>query len=365
MKISRWMQQQFMFLIIVSFFFRIGSVFVFSQDFDEPPASLMNPRDSILHGLESHASCINAEDWQLTAEEIMDIFQELMETQPGLFFVLPKLSYAYKDNGLITQIYPQYRMDPEETQAARYRLLEYTKNFADMVHPEMRDGDKALLVHDHIADRYQYSPSGEENYDIYSLWAEGHGVCQAFSLMYILLGENIGLDVDLVTSDSMDHAWNHVKVDGSYYHVDVTRDLSAENEPRYYRHDRFLLCDLGMKNKGYVDFSCHAKHICHSHTYEINGGQTEHASLMLDITGGSVYIEPSWLSTIQSQGLVSLNLFENCASEDRLTIGADLDGNDKLSLADILLLQTYCHTEASYSLLSSLRKALLEKALAE
>lgn len=361
MIISRWMKKQFLFLVIVSFFFRIGSVFSFGQDVDEPTALPAKPRDSILRGLESHAPCIDAEDWQLNAEELLDIFQELMETQPGLFFVLPKLSYAYKDNGLITQIYPQYRLDSEETEAARYRLLEYTKNFADTVHPEMSDGDKALLIHDHIAACYRYSPSGEENYDIYSLWDEGHGVCQAFSLMYIFLGEGIGLEADLVTSDSMDHAWNHVKVDGSYYHVDVTQDLANESEP--YHHDRFLLCDSGMKNKGYADFSCYAQHNCNAHTYEATDGQSEHVSFMGDVVGGSVYIGSSWLSIASSQGFTILNLLEVCSSESRLTIGADLDGNGKLSLADLLFLQTYCHTEATYSLLSSLRKKLLEKAL--
>ncbi|MBO5111054.1 MAG: transglutaminase domain-containing protein [Clostridia bacterium] len=361
MKIARWMLKPFVFLIISSFFFCIGGIFPSGQDSDMPPVVQLNPRESILQDLEAHASCIDTRAWQLTAEEIMDIFQELIETRPGLFFVFPKLSYAYEENGLVTEIYPQYRIDPEETEAARYHLLEYTKNFANAVYPRMSDGDKALLIHDHLADQYRYSPPGEENYDTYSLWAEGHGVCQAFSLMYILLGEAIGLEVDLVTSDSMDHAWNHVKVDGNFYHVDVTRDLS--NESKHYSHDRFLLCDIGMKNKGYTDFSCHARHICNVHTYEVKDGQTEHESLMRDVVGESVYIGSSWLSNIPQQGLAILVLFEVCSPENRLTSGADLDGNGMLSLADLILLQAHCHTEVSYFMLSSLINALLEKAL--
>ncbi len=360
MRIARLIRKYILFLITIAFFFCALDIFPSGHDPGNQSSSFITPRDDILHGLESHISCIDVHDWHLTAKEIMDIFQELMETEPGLFFVQPKLSYAYDENGLVTDIYPQYHMDLEETDFARHRLIAYMENFTDTVQPDMSEGDKALLVHDHIAERYQYSPSGAENYDIYSLLNDGHGVCQAFSLMYIALGERIGLAVDLVTSETMDHAWNHVKVDGNYYHVDVTRDLSNESES--YHHDRFLLCDIGMRNKGYVDFSCHENHSCNAHTYESSNGQTKHISLMCEITGGSVYIGTSWLSNLPSQGLATIVLLEDIPSGSRLTEGADLDGDGALTLSDLLLLQAHCQSEASHTILSLCRNLLLENA---
>ncbi len=326
----------------------------------DPREELNSPSSCMLQGLESHATHIHMQHWRLNADEIMQLFQELMEHEPCLFFVLPKLSYAYDENGFVTEIYPQYRMGIEETEIARARLIQYLEDFANTVHPDMQEADKALLIHDHIIENYVYSPAGEENYDMYSLFMDGHGVCQAFSLMYMALGKRIGLTVGLVTSHVMDHAWNHVQIDGNYYHVDVTRDLS--NQETRNHHDRFLLCDISMKNKGYVDFSCSGDHICDSHAYESN---TEHSGLMHAITGYSVYIGKSWLSYDADEGFITVSLSENLLPEDRIVGGADLNDDGKVSLEDLLLLNRFCRSEQSKVISQALLNLLLENALSK
>lgn len=53
------------------------------------------------------------------------------------------------------------------------------------------------------------------------------GVCNGYALAYKYLLNEVGINCYMVTSESMNHAWNLVELDGSYYHVDVTWDDPA------------------------------------------------------------------------------------------------------------------------------------------
>ena len=355
-------QKYVWFLSAVLIFSYVAGGFHWCTAHEEITDTSLSAEEFLLQSLQTHRKRMDMRAWNLSKYDVMRIFQELMEKQPHLFFVSSKLTYAYDESGIVTDIYPQYRMSEEETQNARAELLSYLNTFADTVHPDMSDGDKALLIHDHMAEHYTYSPIGEENYDIYSLLRDGHGVCQALSLMYMALGARIGLAVDLVTSDAMDHAWNHVKIGENYYHVDITRDLSDIADGGYH-HDRFLLCDEALISKGYMDFSCRDNHICDSHTYEVSNECSTHIGLMHNITGSSVYVCQAWLSYRSDHAVFRISLNENDPSEDRLEPGADLNRDGRFSLSDLLAASEACDSESSISLINMLRKQLLENTI--
>ena len=66
----------------------------------------------------------------------------------------------------------------------------------------------------------------------------------------IAAAERVGIPCLPVTSDGMGHAWNLVRLDGEWYHIDITwDDAGGESAPVYpsyvsYRH--FLLSDAEM-----------------------------------------------------------------------------------------------------------------------
>ena len=350
-----------LFLSSIIFFLYAVSFFSPCQAEREELPAVTSSREAILKGLELHTDTIDISDWHMDAKELMHVFGELTETMPMLFFVFPKFSYAYDQSGCITTVYPQYRLSIEETESARKELLQYLGDFSTALSDTMQDGDKALLIHDHIAKQYTYSPAGKENYDIYSLFKDGHGVCQAFSLMYMALGRCADLNVDLVTSERMDHAWNHIEIDGEYYHVDVTRNLSENSDD--FRHDRFLLCDIGLKNLGYVDFSCREKHECSSHIYDAHAEGIEHTGLMHEITGASVYIDRIWLSHIPNAGAVRLSLQQDILPHERLKKDPDLNEDGVFSLADVLLLTEARTFDCPEFWLDLIRNQLLEEVI--
>ena len=83
--------------------------------------------------------------------------------------------------------------------------------------------DIALWMHDWLIYNAGY------DYDLVRDTAEGvllhgSGVCQSYSEAFSLFLDKFGIENIIVVSDEMDHAWNMVKLNGKWCHIDVTWD---------------------------------------------------------------------------------------------------------------------------------------------
>ncbi len=85
------------------------------------------------------------------------------------------------------------------------------------------DWQTALNIHDWLTQHAYYDPT----YTMYGadgVLYKGTGVCDSYSKAYNLLLQKAGIPVVRVRSDSINHAWNLVCIDGIWAHVDVTWD---------------------------------------------------------------------------------------------------------------------------------------------
>ncbi len=125
------------------------------------------------------------------------------------------------------------------------RKLDYYMNAAAK---GRNDLEKLLILHDEIAGTcsYDYSLISESHYSGYMLLNDT-GVCQAYANMYAYILHSMGMECYLVDSDSMNHEWNAVMLDGAYYHVDITwDDTSAGRYPGAIGHGYFLVSDAAF-----------------------------------------------------------------------------------------------------------------------
>ncbi len=230
----------------------------------------------LIAGLFASASAVDLRDLSLSPAELGHLYTLVLEDTPALFYVAPRFSYAYREgaNGAVVEtVYPLYTMAGELLTEARafYRrtvtslLAEVDAVFEGHPHTE---AEIVLFLHDLLAARYDYDtrPAGEAGTTAYRLFADGTGVCQAYAMAALELFRAAGLTADLVTSPEMDHAWVHVRADGSWYHVDITRDdpIPTEEERAngltFVTHTRLLCSDAGLVRMGYRGFSCTADH---------------------------------------------------------------------------------------------------------
>ena len=308
-----------------------------------PVAAEADPTAIILEGLTDCREAIDLSGASLPVSELGRVYVSVLHSHPELFHVAPRLSYSYTERDgtrTVVQVYPVYTLTGDALTAARadYRdvlaaiLAEMELTFGS--HPRT-EADTVLYLHDYLAHRYAYDtrPEAEANADAYSFLRDGRGICQAYALAFLALCQGAGLEADLVVSDAMDHAWNHVRVEGEWYHVDVTRDdpIPAAEGTDEVDHLRLLRSDEGMEALGYHGFSCAAGHTCTDPRYETPEGGSGWGifSQRLTFSGGK------WLGMDDSGGVVAVNLQKTGVFMGQV---GDADLNGEVDPADLLCL---------------------------
>ena len=277
-----------------------------------------DPTAVLVAGLTDCLAVIDLRNASLPVSELGQVYQAVLLDRPELFHVAPRLAYGYTEaNGVrtVTQVYPVYTMTGEELTAARALYLEtVTAILSDMEavfgdHPHT-EADTVLYLHDRLAVDYDYDtrPDGESNANAYGFFRDGVGICQAYALALLALCRGAGLEAHVVVSGAMDHAWNHVRVEGVWYHVDVTRDdpIPAEGGLPTVTHTRLLRSDGGMATLGYHSYACPVEHTCADTRYEGAGG-----SGVGDLRGALVFRGGTWMGMDEKGCLTALKFQKN------------------------------------------------------
>lgn len=189
---------------------------------------------------------------------------EYIHNVPSLFFVDNPINVSYSGNYL-KQLYFSFIPDAaekcKEYDAEISRLVSLTAHIDDKL-------EKALFYHDYMAIHYSYD-TDLQIYDAYNLVTQKKGVCQAYAHLYIELMEQVGIAAKYVTSDSMVHGWNMIRLGDSWYHVDVTWDDPVYDQYGMANHDNFLLSDKAIAATGHSDWEFSGEAIkCTDTTYD-------------------------------------------------------------------------------------------------
>ncbi len=101
------------------------------------------------------------------------------------------------------------------------------------IREEMNDYEKVIAVHDYLVVHSIYTEGEDTDYlaTALSILRDGQGQCQGYSEAFAAIMILSGIETRVVSGKAFDaqmnfvpHAWNQVKIDGVWYHVDVTWD---------------------------------------------------------------------------------------------------------------------------------------------
>lgn len=97
----------------------------------------------------------------------------------------------------------------------------------------MTDYMKELRLHDYLLNHCVYglgSPDDENEFRAYGALIDNVAVCSGYAEAMALLLTYVGIDSKIVvgTSKNENHAWNLVKINGDWYHLDPTWDDPVE-----------------------------------------------------------------------------------------------------------------------------------------
>lgn len=136
------------------------------------------------------------------------------------------------------------------------------------IKPGMTDLEKETAIHDYLIDLVTYDdsefnrgiPTKTSPYSAYGALIEQYAVCDGYARALQILGKLAGLDMFYVVGHtSIAHAWNLIRLDGVYYHVDATLDdpedlwggalPDSPEEERLYEFHKRMNFNVAIENR--------------------------------------------------------------------------------------------------------------------
>ena len=208
---------------------------------------------------------IDLADFKISTGSIMQVFTDVMNRYPDLYFVEPGISYTYTSAGYVVTLKPSYRMTGETLAKAKAEVAACLDAVCAGVDETWSDFEIALYLHDYLCLHFAYDTTYQV-YDMYQFLTGGKGVCQAYTLTYIALLARYGIASDVAVSEDMNHIWNVVTLGGTPYHVDVTWDDPVPDRAGQALHANFLRSDTGIAETGH--YAWDSEVTCVSDAYE-------------------------------------------------------------------------------------------------
>lgn len=149
-------------------------------------------------------------------------------------------SWSYKSTGssLAASLSYNYTKASFDTATQNYKAAIYkARHIAAVQDYSKPDYAKEFYLHNYLVNNCSYDYEGytsgripDSSYKPYGALVLGKAVCQGYAEAMKLLCDLSGIECNVVYGTSngsgswIDHAWNQVKIGGSYYHLDPTFD---------------------------------------------------------------------------------------------------------------------------------------------
>lgn len=191
-------------------------------------------------------------------EKLQEILQDELMNNPELFFINGfKLMYS----PITTVIYPNYIYDEETF----YLILDSCRKRASQLISRIQGTDdysRALQAHDFLARNVNYeNGTDRELHTIVGPFTKKKGVCEGYAKAFKYLLDMMDIPCKLIYGYGCDpgvgveesHAWNMIRIEGKWHHVDVTFDTTICSED-VLRYDYFgLTTEQILRDHRYED----------------------------------------------------------------------------------------------------------------
>lgn len=191
-------------------------------------------------------------------EELSTIFNEYLANNDYANGTVKSFSFNY--GGTSNNVTININLEYHNTIAQEAFISREVKRIVkDIIKPEMSEVEKIKAINDYIVLNTTYSyDTSTTPHSAYALFNEGKGVCQAYALAAYRLLKEANFEVRYVTGYANEpHAWNLVKVDGEWYHLDTTWNDPVfdnnEDMSDYVRYKYFLISDKEINKDHTID----------------------------------------------------------------------------------------------------------------
>ncbi len=212
--------------------------------------------DTVADAMFNMRPSVDISSYLITVDDIMGLFSAVQKYYPSEYSIMSKTDFSYKaivnpTKRIVTSL--RFYYDSEVSLSVyqkRVRDLQIEIDKIVAMTEGMSDFEKILFVHDYIVLNCEYDYDllemlnnqggrldGEirsERYTEYSVLVNGTGICGSYALAYRAVLNAAGVECLYLSSAEMNHAWNLVKIDGNWYHCDLTWDDTGYGNDYHY-----------------------------------------------------------------------------------------------------------------------------------
>ncbi len=180
-------------------------------------------------------------DSKVSINDLYYVYQTMLNDQTDLFYINNTIQYyANTSTKNVVKVLIEYTISRQEAE----KKLKAADAAADSIIAEINDSmseyDIVKLFHDRVITATDYSLTSADGSNIYGTLVGKSALCQGYAKTFTYLCNKAGIQSLLVTgeADSEPHMWNMVKVDGSWYHIDLTwDDANRAQDAEFIRYD--------------------------------------------------------------------------------------------------------------------------------
>ena len=185
---------------------------------------------------------------RLENRELSDIFFRLRLDCPEIFYVTG-FTYRFTPGAENVELLPEYLFDKAKIRDHQKALASRVDKLARPA-MNMTASEKERYIHDFICQNVRYDKLKKPySHEIIGPLGQGVGVCEGIAKSVKILCDALGLWCIIAVSETNPdqgvkyrHAWNILKLDGQYVHLDATFDNSLGHDG-VIRYDYFNLDD--------------------------------------------------------------------------------------------------------------------------
>lgn len=172
-----------------------------------------------------------------SGRKLHELVTYILDDNPHLFH-LETSSFQYRRRGESVTISAENVYSAEQYAEICERLIDRVDTIVKQVNRCQSDYEKLRFLHDHLAENITYNVESSdkrlrrESHTIVGALLNSACVCDGFARAYRLLCDQIGFPCLVISGTGLrgaieePHAWNLVKLEKNFYHVDVTWDHS-------------------------------------------------------------------------------------------------------------------------------------------
>ncbi|MBO5065457.1 MAG: hypothetical protein J6D06_05010 [Clostridia bacterium] len=202
--------------------------------------------DVILDAIMNFADVISPFTVEITTDQISKIVEYIYADHPEIFWIRHGVTWSYSvDTGLVNKVEFTYCLTQQEAESRQKKIDMSIKSFLASITDSMSDFEVALRVYENIISLVDYDTIGlnkqkkdgkpapempDDLRSIYGVFVNKKAVCAGYAKAAQYLYNLLGIECVYIVSDT--HAWNLIKLEGDYYHLDVTWGDQSNTDSR-------------------------------------------------------------------------------------------------------------------------------------